>query len=371
VNAGSGPVAGPHVNAAFFVEPGGPLLVDKVTARPPGPRDVVVKLGAAGICHTDAIVSSGVLPCPPAILGHEGAGTVEWVGADVTGLRVGDRVIGLTISRCGTCANCRRGAPYLCPTAGLFGEPRAVRGDGTELVTTNGLGTFAEAMTVSADGVLAVRTEIPDEQLALVGCAITTGYGAVHNAAAVAAGATVVVIGCGGVGQAVVQASRIAGAARVIAVEPVAAKRELALRLGATDALDPSGGGSIADAVRDLGLDGADHVFDTVGSTSTVRDSYAALRRGGGVVVIGIGDLRTDYAVPGSLVIDAKQVMGCVFGNADVDRDVPRIIELIERGELDVEAMIGEVIELHAAPTALAALHDGAGSGLRTVIGFS
>lgn len=371
MNTVSGSTTGPRMNAAFFVEPGGSLLVDEVTARPPGPRDVVVRLGAAGICHTDAVVASGVLPCPPAILGHEGAGTIDWIGSDVTGFQVGDRVIGLTISRCGSCANCRRGAPYLCPTAGLFHEPRAVRGDGTELVTTNGLGTFAEAMTVGVERVLAVRTDIPDEQLALVGCAITTGYGAVHNAAGVTGGETVVVVGCGGVGQAVIQASRVAGAARVIAVEPVAAKRELALRLGATDVLDPPSAEPLADAVRGLGSDGADHVFDTVGTTTTVRDSYAALRRGGSVVVIGIGDLRTDYAVPGTLVIDAKQVLGCVFGNADVDRDVPRIIELIEKGTFDVASMIDKVVDLRSAPAALDALHHGGGGGLRTVIGFS
>jgi S-(hydroxymethyl)glutathione dehydrogenase/alcohol dehydrogenase len=246
-----------------------------------------------------------------------------------------------------------------------------VRSDGTELVTTIGLGTFAETMTVGAERVLAVRTEMPDAQLALVGCAITTGYGAVHNAAGVTGGETVVVVGCGGVGQAVIQAGRLAGAARVIAVEPVAAKRELALRLGATDALDPGTGEPMADAVRGLGLEGADHVFDTVGTTTTVRDSYAALRRGGSVVVIGIGDLRTDYALPGTLVIDAKQVVGCVFGNADVDRDVPRIIELVEKGELDVAAMIDEVVDLRSAPAALAAMQNGAGTGLRTVIGFS
>ena len=141
--------SGQLVNAAFFVQSGGPLLVEKVSAHPPGPRDVVVRMRAAGICHTDAtVLAAGALPTPPAILGHEGAGVVEWVGPEVSEFRVGDRVLGLTISRCGRCANCRRGTPYLCETAGPYAEPRAVRSDGTELVTKNGLGTFAETMTV-------------------------------------------------------------------------------------------------------------------------------------------------------------------------------------------------------------------------------
>ncbi|WP_143172174.1 zinc-binding dehydrogenase [Pseudonocardia thermophila] len=364
--------SGQLVNAAFFVQSGGPLLVEKVSAHPPGPRDVVVRMRAAGICHTDAtVLAAGALPTPPAILGHEGAGVVEWVGPEVSEFRVGDRVLGLTISRCGRCANCRRGTPYLCETAGPYAEPRAVRSDGTELVTKNGLGTFAETMTVPPERLIAVRTDLPDEQLALVGCAITTGYGAVVNSAAVQPGQTVVVIGCGGVGQAVVQAARIAGAERVIAVEPVAAKRELALRLGATDVIDPTSGQPLAEAVRALGVAGADHAFDTVGRTATVRDSYTALRRGGTVVVIGIGDIRTDYALPGTLVVEAKQVAGCVFGNADVDRDVPRILELAAEGRLDIASMIDKVIDLQSAPAALDALHHGDGTGLRTVIAFS
>lgn len=353
------------MRAAFFAEAGGPVLVEDVIARPPGTRDLVVRLRAAGICHTDVLVASGALPCPPAIIGHEGAGVVDFVGAEVDGFRVGDRVVGLTIARCGRCENCLCGRPYLCETAGLYGPERADRSDGTALVATNGLGTFAEAMTVGAENVIKVTSDLPDEQLALIGCAVTTGYGAVFNTAAVEPGCDVLVVGCGGVGQAIIQACRVAEAARIVAVDPIAGKRDLAVKSGATETYDSSGT-ALRDIVDTIGLPGVDYVFDTVGRPESIQESYAALRRGGTVVAIGVGDLRTEIRIPGTLVVDAKSVVGCVFGSARVDHDVRRVLTLVEQGRLDIDSLVTDRVPLDDAASAMHALE--AGRGLRTVL---
>lgn len=355
------------MKAAFFTEQGGDLRVEQVEAGAPGTRDVVVALSAAGVCHTDAFIASGGVPCPPAIVGHEGAGVVEWVGSEVSEFRVGDRVVGLTIPRCGRCPGCRRGASFMCVDAALHGPERARRRDGGPLVTTNGLGTFAEAMTVDAGSIFRVDSDLPDEQLALVGCAFTTGYGAVFNTAAVEQGADVLVVGCGGVGQAIVQASRVAGAERIVAVDPVAAKRELALKLGATDACAPADNG-LPEVLELVGLDGVDYAFDTVGKPETVGQSYAAVRRGGAVVVIGIGAIGAQLPIPGTLVMDAKRVLGCVFGSAHVDRDFPRIIELVQQGQLDIASVVSNRVGLDEVTSAMHALESG--ETVRTVLTF-
>lgn len=355
------------MKAAFFVEQGNDLLVEQVDVRPPGARDVVVALSAAGVCHTDAFIASGGVPCPPAIVGHEGAGVVDWVGSEVSEFRIGDRVIGLTIPRCGVCPGCRRGASFMCTAAALHGPERARRSDGSPLVTTNGLGTFAEAMTVDAGSIFRVDSDLPDEQLALVGCAFTTGYGAVFNTAGVERGDEVLVVGCGGVGQAIVQACRVAGAERIVAVDPVAAKRELALKFGATDACDPADNG-LEGVLELVGLEGVDYAFDTVGKPQTVGQSYGAVRRGGAVVVIGLGAIGAEIPIPGTLVIDAKRVVGCVFGSAHVDRDFPRIIELVEQGQLDIASVVSNRVGLDAVTSAMHALETG--QTVRSVVTF-
>jgi S-(hydroxymethyl)glutathione dehydrogenase/alcohol dehydrogenase len=352
------------MRAAFIADQGKPLVVEEVSPLPPGPDDVVVRIGAAGICHTDLTVASG--PCPPAILGHEGVGIVDWVGSEVRALKVGDRVIGSTIPRCGTCLACLRGQPYICDTAASFGPPRARRSDGTELLTKNGLGTFAELMTVPERSAVKVDSQLSDAELALVGCALTTGVGAVLNTARVTAGSTVLVIGLGGVGQAVVQGARVAGAGRVIVADPIQHKRDMALKLGATDVVDPSQVDTVA-AVREL-TEGrlADFAFDTAGFGATVRQAYTAVRRGGTAVVIGIGDLSQDLPIPGTLVVEGKTLCGCIYGSVDVARDVPTLVRMIETGELDASSLISRTITLDEINEGFRALE--AGEVLRTVI---
>lgn len=176
----------------------------------PGPGDVVVRVGASGVCHSDLSVLDGTLPVrPPVLLGHEGAGAVEWVGAAVTRVRPGDRVVAALTPVCGSCWHCSRQETHLCEQGGeLGGCPRVRRDDGSTITALSGLGTFAETMTIGEWAAIPVRSDLPDEQLALIGCGVTTGVGAALNTAEVYPGATVAVIGCGGVGTAVIQSSR-------------------------------------------------------------------------------------------------------------------------------------------------------------------
>ena len=221
---------GNTMKAALCLEQDQPLSVEEVTPIDPGPGDVIVRITASGVCHSDLSVINGTLPAGRVVLGHEGTGVIEKVGSDVTGLAVGDRVIGSFIPACGVCWYCLHDQSNLCEhTYNVMFVPRVRRADGEEMVAMTGLGTFAELMTVQQMSVVKVETDLPDEQLALIGCGVTTGVGAALNTAQVEPGSIVAVIGCGGVGQAVIQGARIAGAARIIAIDPVA----LQARLGA------------------------------------------------------------------------------------------------------------------------------------------
>jgi S-(hydroxymethyl)glutathione dehydrogenase/alcohol dehydrogenase len=348
------------MKAALCLEQHQPLSIEEVTPIDPGPADLVVRVTASGVCHSDLANIDGTLPAQRLVLGHEGTGVVEKVGADVTGFKVGDRVIGSFVPACGVCWYCRHDQSNLCQQAlPLMFVKRVRRHDGEELHAMTGLGTFAELMTVSQHAVVKVESDLPDEQLALIGCGVTTGVCAVINTARVEPGATVMVIGCGGVGQAVVQGARIAGAARIIAVDPVALKRESALAFGATDAVDP-GAVKARDAAREL-TDGrgADYVFEVIGTAATMRQAVECTRPGGTTVMVGMPELGADVAIPGSIVLFQKSVVGCVYGGAQVKRDFPRLIRFVEQGMLDVGTMVSRTVPLADVNDAIRAMQDG------------
>src|SRR6266511_4773683 len=278
------------MRAAIFVEPNGDLVVEDVTPTDPGPRDVIVQTTASGVCHSDLSVINGTLPLPPpCILGHEGTGVVEKVGSEVSGLKPGDRVIGSFIPACGVCWFCHNGQSNLCEqTYAVMASPRATRSDGTPLPTMTGLGTFSDLMTCAEISVVKVESDLPDEQLALIGCGVTTGVGAALNTARVQPGSIVAVIGCGGVGQAVIQGARIAGAARIIAIDPVELKRKAAEQQGATDLIDPAAGDPVSQVQALTGGRGADYAFEVIGRPETIVQAFATARRGGTAVVVGM-----------------------------------------------------------------------------------
>ena len=218
------------MRAAVFVETGGPLAIEDLEPAPPGPKDVVVQLGASGVCHSDLSLKNGYVGIMPGtVLGHEGAGTVLEVGKDVQRVKKGDHIVASFIPACGVCWFCLHDQSHLCDTEfEVMMSLRGKRSDGTDYTTMTGLGTFAETMTCNESSIVKIETSVPDDQLALIGCGITTGVGAALNTAGVEPGSTVAIIGCGGVGQAVLQGCKIAGASRIIAVDPVEMKRKFA-----------------------------------------------------------------------------------------------------------------------------------------------
>lgn len=357
------------MKAALFVGVNAPISVEDVTPVPPGPRDVALRIGASGVCHSDLSMVDGTLPCPvPAILGHEGAGTVEAVGSDVTSVKVGDRVISSFIAACGECWYCRHDLPFVCSeTMSVHGRSHAQRHDGSELTCIGGLGTMAEMMTVDERLVIPVRSDLPDEQLALIGCGVTTGVGAVLNTAAVKPGSTVAVVGCGGVGQSVVQGARIAGAERIIALDPVELKRKTAATLGATDMVDPSVADPV-EAVRELtGGRGADYVFEVVGSPATLTQSIDMTRSAGTTVLIGVMKMTDTIAYNGLMFIyGGKTLVSSFGGSADPRRDFPRYVKLVEKGQIHLDTMVSRRYKLDEVNDAFAA--TAAGEVLRSVL---
>ena len=356
------------MRAAVFVEKHQPLVVEELAPVDPGPRDLVVRVTASGVCHSDLSIVNGTLPGGPQILGHEGTGIVEEVGSEVRHVAVGDRVIGTFIPACGICWFCLHDQSNLCEEAfPVMFTPRAHRGDGTELTTFCGLGTFSDYMTVSEISVVKVESDLPDEQLALLGCAVTTGVGAALNTARVEPGSSVAVFGCGGVGQSVIQGARIAGAAIIVAIDPVAGKRDAALSLGATHVVDPSADDTVQ-AVRDLtGGRGADYSFEAIGLDATLRQAFAVSRRGGATIAVGVHQVGTDVTIPSyALVLEERRILGTVYGSSQVRRELPRLLEFAEDGRLDLASMVTRTVPLDDVNEAFRAME--AGEVIRSVI---
>jgi S-(hydroxymethyl)glutathione dehydrogenase/alcohol dehydrogenase len=357
------------MRAAIFVGTEQPLSIEDVEPTPPGPQDVVVTVGASGVCHSDLSIVHGYVPLPPpTILGHEGTGIIEEVGAEVTGLKKGDRVIAAFTPACGNCFWCLQDQSNLCEHSFAFGMlPKATRADGSTCTSFTGLGTFSDVMTVNQASVVKIQSDLPDEQLALIGCGVTTGVGAALNTAQVTPGSTVAVVGCGGVGQSVIQGARIAGASRIIAVDPVELKRKTAEQQGATDLVDPGAGDPVAQVQALTSGRGVDYAFEVIGLPETVVQAYSMARRGGTAIVVGMPRMDSQVTLPGfQLFYDEKKLLGCVYGSAQVKRDFQRLIGLIETGRLDVGSMVSARIGLDDVNDAFRAME--AGEVIRSVI---
>jgi S-(hydroxymethyl)glutathione dehydrogenase / alcohol dehydrogenase len=357
------------VRAAILHELRAPLTVEDVEPIGLAPHDVLVRIGASGLCHSDLLfqVGAGRYP-PPMVLGHEGAGVVEEVGADVRGLRAGDRVICSWVTVCGDCRLCLTGQAHLCDgLAEAWEQPKLRTSEGTEVRGMLGVGTFAEGAVVDERALVKVETDLPDEQLALIGCGVTTGVGAALNTAKIQPGSTVAVIGCGGVGQAVIQGARIAGASRIFAVDPVELKRKTAEQLGATDLIDPAQGDPVSQVQALTGGRGADYSFEVIGLPETILQAYNMARRGGTVTVVGAARMHSQVTFSAfQLFYEEKKLLGCIYGSAQVHRDFPRFIALTETGRLDLGAMVSRRIKLDEVNDAFRAMQ--AGEVIRSVI---
>ncbi len=345
------------------------LSVEDVTPLEPGPADVVVRIGASGVCHSDVSAANGTLPTPaPCILGHEGAGVVEWIGSEVTRVQVGDHVVASFVPACGNCFWCLHGQSNLCALGNeVFVTPKATRHDGSVAISMTGLGTFADQMTCNQANVVKIDTDLPDSQLALIGCGVTTGVGAALNTAQIVPGSTVAVIGCGGVGQAVVQGARIAGASRIFAIDPVEMKRKTAEAFGATDLVDPGAGDPVGQVMELTGGIGADYSFEVIGLPETITQAYSMARRGGTAVVVGMPKWDSQVTLPGfQLFYDEKKLLGCVYGSSQVRADFQRFVDLVEAGRLDLGSMVSAQIGLDEVNDAFRAMQ--AGEVIRSVI---
>jgi S-(hydroxymethyl)glutathione dehydrogenase / alcohol dehydrogenase len=368
--------AGGRVRAAVFRGPGQPVRVTEVELAPPGPGEVEVAIAAAGVCHSDLHIVLGEWPHPlPVVLGHEGSGVVTAIGPDVTSLSPGDHVVLSWVPVCGRCRYCRLGRPAQCQPAAevvalggvLLDGTSRLRIDGDPAYHYLGVSSFAERAVVPESGAIRVRQDAPLELVALVGCAVATGVGAVRNTAGVAPGSSVAVIGCGGVGLSCVQGARLAGASRVVAVDVVADKLAVARRLGATDVVHAAGlpamdadGGPVAAALRDLVPEGLDYVFDAIGKIETTEQAIAALGLGGTAVIVGLPPSgRQARFDPLALAEAERRILGCNYGSITPQRDIPQLVDEVMSGALDLESMVSARRPLAEAAEALADLRSG------------
>jgi S-(hydroxymethyl)glutathione dehydrogenase/alcohol dehydrogenase len=345
------------------------LHVEDIELPAPGPGQVRVRVRAAGVCHSDLSMANGTLTAPfPLVLGHEAAGVVAEIGADVQRVAVGDHVVLNWSPPCRQCWFCSHGEPWLCETGGTPAARRGTASDGTPLNVTLGLGALAEEVVVPEAAVIPLPAGAPLEESALLGCAVLTGVGAVVNTAHVAAGDTVLVIGLGGVGLSVVTAARAAGAETVIAVDISDAKRDLAAAAGATHFLVSDE--ALTKGVRGLtGGRGVDHSFECVGRSATIRSAWRSTRRGGQVIVVGMG-AKDDMVTLSALDIfhSARTLRSAVYGNSDPDREVPQLAEAVLDGSLDLKPLVTHRITLAEAPAAFERMARG--EGARSVVVF-
>ncbi|MFI8928100.1 Zn-dependent alcohol dehydrogenase [Streptomyces sp. NPDC053474] len=341
-------------------------VLDDVEAVGFGPGKVRIRVRATGLCHSDVSAMNGVLPQPaPFVPGHEGAGEVIDVGDGVTNVKPGDRVVVCWLPACGQCPACRRGQTELC-LAGFMnaGTPNFKRPQG-DVFGFAGTGTFTEEVVVDAACAVPVPDDVPYDIAALIGCGVTTGLGAALNTADVAAGSSVAVIGCGGVGVSAIQGARLKGAAHIVAVDPVAARREAALRFGASEAVAPD---ALDDAKQRVTAgEGFDYVFEVVGKSATARAAYEATRRGGTLCVVGAGamDDHVQFNMF-ELFFDEKRILPSLYGGGDVLRSYERAIALWRAGRVDLAGMITHRVRLAEINEALDQMRTGA--ALRTCI---
>ncbi len=350
-------------------------IVDDVDIEEPRAGEVLVRVSHCGVCHSDLSIANGTFPImAPTVLGHEAAGVVEAVGDGVTELAPGDKVVLTPAPACNACYWCVRGEYGCCVnnagiSTGMLSDGRTpLSRNGAPVLRGVGLGGFAEKVITPVTGAIKVPDDTPLEIACVIGCAVQTGVGAVLNTARVPEGATVLVVGAGGIGVAIAQGARLAGATRIIVSDPVAARRETALRLGATDVIDPNAHDVPARVHALTGGIGVDDAFDAVGSGATIETCIWSTRSGGTTVMVGAGGLDQTLSLspPVLFMLSERKLMGSFLGGSHGRRDIPRLIALWRGGRLDLEGMItarrplAEVNEAFADMTA--------GLGLRTVL---
>ena len=353
-----------------------PLSIDEFELDDPGHGEVMVKIGAAGLCHSDLSVIDGNRPRPtPMVLGHEAAGTVEKLGPGVDDLKVGDHVVMVFVPSCGHCLPCAEGRPALCEpgaianNAGtLLSGSRRLHRNGGDVHHHLGCSAFAEYATVSRRSLVKIDKELPFDEAALFGCAVLTGVGAVINTAKVSAGSSVAVIGLGGVGLSSLLGAVAVGARRIVAVDLSDDKLGLARQLGATDTFNP-GNPSAIDEIRSATAGGVEFAFEMAGSVKAMELAYKITRRGGTTITAGLPPPNHTFALPQvNLVAEERTIKGSYIGTCVPIRDLPRYIELYRGGKLPVDRLMSGRLKLDEINLGFDRLHEG--KAVRQVVVF-
>ena len=344
-----------------------PVSIETVELDPPGPGEVLVKIAAAGLCHSDLSVINGDRPrAMPMVLGHEAAGIVEQPGPGVDDLAKGDHVVMTFVPSCGHCVPCAEGRPALCEPAAaanvagtLLSGARRLARDGAALNHHLGVSAFAEYAVVSRRSLVKIERDLPLAEAALFGCAVLTGVGAVINTAEVKTGTTVGVVGLGGVGLAALLGAQLAGARRVAAIDLAADKLALARQLGASDSFD-AGAADAADQIRSATSGGLDYVFEMAGSAKALDLAYRVTRRGGTTITAGLPhpDQRVSLP-PAQMVVEERTMKGSYYGSSVPVRDLPRYIALYRQGRLPIDRLMSEHLTLDEINIGFDRLHEG------------
>jgi len=355
------------MKAAVLRQVGQPLQIETVSIGKPGSREVLIRTKAAGVCHSDLHFIEGSYPHPlPAVLGHESAGIVEAVGSEVRTVKVGDHVITCLNPYCGHCEVCLTGHMNLCISPetrrSKTDEPRLFREDlsgagDTKMAQFLNLSSFAEMMLVHEHACVAIRKDMPFDRAALIGCSVMTGVGAVIHTSSVRPGETVAVIGCGGVGLATINGAAIAGAGRIIAIDRVPAKLELAKVFGATDVIQA--GDDTVKQVLEMTGGGVHHSFEAIGLKATAEQSFKMLRRGGTANVIGMIPVGVKIELTGSDFLGERRIQGSYMGSNRFPVDMPRLVDAYMAGKLKLDELISRRIKLEEVNSAFDELKRG------------
>lgn len=340
---------------------------DDIQVEGPKAGELKVRIAASGVCHSDLSVQNGTIPLPPPIvLGHEGAGVVEEVGDGVTGFAPGDHVVLTFVPQCQECYFCRRGQGYMCEKAamlnmgGMLDGTKRLSSGGQPLSQMAGCGTFSSESIVPAISAVKIDKDIPLTSAALIGCGVQTGVGAALNTASIQKGDTVAVIGCGGVGLNVIQGARIAGAERIIAIDMVESKLQMAKEFGATDFVN-AGDGDPVGQVSGLTGRGVDAAFEVIGLGPTIEQAINMTRPGGETILVGVPrmDVMLNLNAAFTFLYTAKTIKGCWYGSTNANEDVPKLLELYKSGELKLDELISREITVDQVNEAFDAMKTG------------
>jgi S-(hydroxymethyl)glutathione dehydrogenase/alcohol dehydrogenase len=351
-----------RMRAAVLHSIPGDLVIEEVAVDKPRAHEVLIRTAAAGLCHSDLHFLEGKYPYEiPVVMGHESAGVVEAVGADVTHVRPGDHVITCLSVFCGHCEYCLSGRPALCQAPERNrapGEGSRLAYNGAPIAQLINCGSFAEQMLIHENGLVKIRDDMPLDRAALIGCGVTTGLGAVFRTAAIEVGTTVAVLGCGGIGLNCVQGAAIAGAGRIIAVDLNETKLKMAEQFGATDLVDASAGDAVAQVIE-LTEGGVHYSFEAIGLKQTAEQAFAMLRPGGTATVIGMIPFGVSIELDGFQFLMEKRIQGSTMGSNRFRIDMPRYVDMYLNGRLKLDELVSARITLDDVNAGFDAMKQG------------